>query len=475
LPRLVQELQIGGTRPATEIRIRYVTLFRRAKVACSAVVFAAALGYSATPAAAEAFLLIEADSGRVLQAENATYPWYPASVTKLMTAYVTLKAVKSGRIALDTPFTVSANALSQAPTKMGFKVGTVVTVDNALKMLMVKSANDMAVVLAEGVSGSVEGFSDEMNASARRLGMSQTSYVNPNGLPADGQITSARDLGMLARAIYREMPEYAYFWSLPGIKFGRRTMRNYNRLIDLYPGADGMKTGFICASGFNLVASATRGNRRLIAVVLGAPSASVRTYKAAKLLEQGFSNNRLTWLMPTLGTVDQLTPINAAPPNLREETCGKNRKRPAAEDEEVEVSANGDGSSPLSFLLSNLQSNVKVSTVLANGNPMLPAVPVFVGAVKPSSVAAAEAQESQLAGGGGKRGKKNAKAKNAGKTKVAAKPKPDAVEKPKPSAKPKPITTGAAAAGTGPKPAAKPTAAKPATQSAAKPEATSRR
>jgi D-alanyl-D-alanine carboxypeptidase len=179
--------------------------------------------------------------------------------------------------------------------------------------------------------------------------------------------------------------------------------------------------------------------------------------------------------MPTLGTVDQLVPINAAPPNQREETCGKNRKRPAAEDDEVEVSANGDGSSPLSFLLSNLQSNVKVSTVLANGNPMLPAVPVFVGAVKPSSVAAAEAQESQLAGGGGKRGKKNAKAKNAGKTKVAAKPKPDAVEKPKPSAKPKPITTGAAAAGTGPKPAAKPTAAKPATQSAAKPEATSRR
>ncbi len=482
-----------------EIRIRYVTLLRRAKLTCSAAVLAAAFGYSAAPAAAEALLLIEADSGRVLQAENATYPWYPASVTKLMTAYVTLKAVKSGRIALDTPFAVSPNALSQAPTKMGFKVGTVVTVDNALKMLMVKSANDMAVVLAEGVGGSVDGFSDEMNAAARRLGMTQTSYVNPNGLPADGQITSARDLGILARAIYRELPEYAYFWSLPGIKFGRRSMRNYNRLIDLYPGADGMKTGFICASGFNLVASATRGNRRLIAVVLGAPSASVRTYKAAKLLEQGFSNNRLTWLMPTLGTVDQLVPISAAPPNLREETCGKNRKRPAAEDEEVEVGA--DGSSPLAFLLSNLQSNVKVSSVLANGNPMLPPVDVFVGAVKPSSVAAAEAQESQLAGGGGKRGKKSAKdkAKNTDKTKIAAKPKPDVAEKPEPSAKPagtktaakpasekldpaakpKPIATGAAAGGAPSKPAAKPAAAKPAakpvTQSAAKPEATSQR
>jgi D-alanyl-D-alanine carboxypeptidase len=262
-----------------------------------------------------------------------------------------------------------------------------------------------------------------------------------------------------------------------------------------------MKTGFICASGFNLVASATRGNRRLIAVVLGAPSASVRTYKAAKLLEQGFGNNRLTWLMPTLGTVDQLVPIAAAPPNLREETCGKNRKRPAAEDEEVELSG-ADGSSPLSFLLSNLQSPVKVSDVLANGNPMLPPVEVFVGTVKPSSVAAAEAQESQLVGGGPKRGKKNAKTKGAAKTKVAAKPKPDVAEKPEPapkagiktaakpaapdkaepSVKPKPIATGAHVAGTGPKPAtaAKPAAAKPAApksaaQSTAKPDSASQR
>jgi D-alanyl-D-alanine carboxypeptidase len=152
---------------------------------CQIAALAAAFGFVATPAVAEALLLIEADSGRVLQAENATYPWYPASVTKLMTAYVTLKAVKDGRISLNSPFVVSANALAQAPTKMGFRIGTIVTVDNALKMLMVKSANDMAVLLAEGVSGSVEAFADDMNAAARRLGMTQTSYVNPNGLPAD--------------------------------------------------------------------------------------------------------------------------------------------------------------------------------------------------------------------------------------------------------------------------------------------------
>src|SRR5690242_4256511 len=144
----------------------------------------------ATRAQAEAQLLIEASTGKVLHAENATYPWYPASVTKLMTTYVTLQAVKSGRIGLETLFTVSARASAQQPSKMGFKPGTTVTVDNALKMLMVKSANDIAVVLAEGVSGSVEQFADDMNAASRRLGMTQSSWVNPNGLPAEGQISS---------------------------------------------------------------------------------------------------------------------------------------------------------------------------------------------------------------------------------------------------------------------------------------------
>src|SRR5204862_1118312 len=153
-----------------------------------ALAASAATILAVAPAAAEALLLVEADSGKVLHAENATYPWYPASVTKLMTAYVTLHAAREGRIALDRLINVSANAVAQQPSKMGFKAGTQVTVDNALKMMMVKSANDMAVVLAEGVAGSIEDFSTEMNRAARRLGMTQSSFVNPNGLPADGQI-----------------------------------------------------------------------------------------------------------------------------------------------------------------------------------------------------------------------------------------------------------------------------------------------
>ncbi len=171
-----------------------------------------------------------------------------------------------------------------------------------MKMMMVKSANDIAVVLAEGVAGSIDNFAEEMNKNAQRLGMTQTHYVNPNGLPADGHVTSARDLGILARALLRDFPEYEYYLHLPAIKFGRRITANYNKLIGRYPGADGMKTGFICASGFNLVASATRNNKRLIAVVLGASSSSMRALRAAQLLERGFNSNRLAWLKPSLGT-----------------------------------------------------------------------------------------------------------------------------------------------------------------------------
>ena len=253
-----------------------------------------ATGLSARPAAAEATLIVEADSGKVLHAEHATYPWYPASTTKLMTMYLTLKAVKDRRLALDTLLTVSPNAVAQAPSKMGFQTGTTVTVDNALKMMMVKSANDISVVLAEGVSGSIEKFADDMNAASKRLGMTQSSWVNPNGLPADEQITSARDMAILARAILRELPEYEMYWHIPAIKFGRRVMRNTNGLIGRYPEADGMKTGFICASGFNVVATATRNGRKLIVVVFGSRSGAVRSEKAAQLFEKGFNSGGLS-------------------------------------------------------------------------------------------------------------------------------------------------------------------------------------
>jgi D-alanyl-D-alanine carboxypeptidase len=391
------------------------------------------------PALADATLVVEADSGRVLHAEHATYPWYPASTTKLMTMYLTLKAVKDGRLSMDTLLTVSPNAVAQAPSKMGFAAGTQVTVDNALKMLMVKSANDMAVVLAEGVSGSIEKFADDMNAASRRLGMTQSSWVNPNGLPADEQITSARDMAILARVILRELPEYELYWHIPSIRFGRRVMRNTNSLIGRYPEADGMKTGFICASGFNVVATATRGGRKLIVVVFGSRSGMVRSEKAAQLFERGFSAGGLGWLMPSFGTVEGLQPVAAAPPNLRDEMCGKHRRRPASEDDDSEtmqaLNANVDPSSAYAGTLQNFRGRATTGPLLGPLQASVP-IPVWTG-LRPGAQ-----QATQVAEGRAKKKRGTAVARTAPAAKPDAKP---ATAETKPEAKP--ATANASAGG----------------------------
>ncbi|MFY9955665.1 MAG: serine hydrolase [Bradyrhizobium sp.] len=417
---------------------------------------------------AEARLVIEADSGRVLEAENATVPWYPASVTKLMTAYVTLKAIKDGKITLDTLFTVSPVAASQSPSKMGFRPGTQVTVDNALKMMLVKSANDMAVVLAEGVGGSVDGFSAQMNQAAQKLGMTQTSYVNPNGLPADGQITSARDLAILARAIIHDLPEYEYFVHIPSIRYGRKITQNFNRLIGRYPGADGFKTGFICASGYNLVASATRDGKRLIAVVLGASSGTMRAVRAAQLLDRGFANNGLAWLRPSLGIVNNLVPIDASPPNLRDEMCGGRHHKPASDEDDAGIVASNAGTSNsgetgVTFFAAGLQAPLpKPSEWLAASPAPSEPIPVYTGPTKSGAAliaAVASDSEKQTT----RRGKRS---------RVAAK-RPDASAEAKSDARPpvrhangRPDAKPAAA--TEAKPAKPKTAAKP-----SKPKSTS--
>lgn len=442
------------------------------------IVVVAALGVVAPRVAhAEALLLVEADTGKVLQADNATMPWYPASVTKMMTAYATLKAVKDGTLSLDTLLTVSPVAASQAPSKMGLRPGTQVTVENALAMMLVKSANDMAVVLAEGVGGSIDGFSAIMNQHAQQLGMTQTSYVNPNGLPADGQITSARDLAILARAIIRDLPEYEYFYHIPAIRYGRRVTNNFNHLIGRYPGADGFKTGFICASGYNLVGSATRNGKRLIAVVLGSSSGHMRAVRAAQLLERGFANNGLAWLRPSLGTVDNLVPIDASPPNLRDEMCGGKRHKPASdEDEDITASNTGGasvGETAVTFFTAGLQPPMpKPSELLAAGPATAEPMVVYTGPKKTgAALIAAVAVDSE----------KQTTPRRGKKTRVAAK-KPDAAAEPKAEAKdvksdskpePKPAARHASAKPDGAaKPAEKPVAAadKPASKPA-KPKA----
>ena len=234
-------------------------------------------------------LLVDADSGAVLYEDHATQPWFPASLTKLMTVYVALKAVRDHRIAADAPLLVSARASAMPPSKMGFRPGTYVPLDAALKILMVKSANDVAVTVAEGISGSVEGFAAEMNAAAASLGLQQSHFVNPNGLPNPEHYSSARDLAILARALYQTFPEQAGLFSIGALEVNGRIIANHNNLLGRYPGVDGMKTGFTCAAGFNVVASATQGGRKLIAVILGAPNVSLRTIKAAALFDRGFA------------------------------------------------------------------------------------------------------------------------------------------------------------------------------------------
>jgi len=408
----------GAERPDRVYRMK-----PRQPVSCRTAMLAAATcavaALSCAPAAAEALLVIEADTGKVLHADHATTPWYPASITKIMTAYVALRAVKEGRMTLESLLKVSANAAAMPPTKMGFPPGTTVTLENALKMLMVKSANDIAVVVAEGVGGSVEGFSDLMNSNARRIGMTQSSFVNPHGLPADQQITSARDMAMLARTVLREFPEYNYFWSLPGIRLGKRIYRNHNNLMGRYEGTDGMKTGFICASGFNVVATATRNGKRLIAVVLGSPSPAVRAVKAAQLFERGFAVRPLSWLTPGLGQVDALQPTNIDPPNLRDTMCGKGRRRPPSEEAENDPLSDVAADSPYAVFLSTLRGsgNAAAGSLLTDvrlGEP----VRVYTGPPNaPSEVAPAEAKTKGKS--------KVAKAKKSGESKATAKANTD--------------------------------------------------
>jgi D-alanyl-D-alanine carboxypeptidase len=245
----------------------------------------AALG---TPAAAGPTLLFDAADGRILYAEDRDDQWHPASLTKIMTAYVTFEAIKEGKLTTASRIACSELANSQSPSKVGLPVGADMSVETALQTLIVKSANDVAIMLAEAVSGSHEAFVERMNATADRLGMTRTKFANANGLPAPDQVTTARDLAKLAAAVVRDYPEYAYLWSMLEVKLGKIRLRSHNGLLTNYPGADGIKTGFICDSGFNVVASATREGRRLIAVVLGEATGGDRTLRAANLLEHGF-------------------------------------------------------------------------------------------------------------------------------------------------------------------------------------------
>ncbi|MCB1476715.1 MAG: D-alanyl-D-alanine carboxypeptidase [Rhodobiaceae bacterium] len=288
---------------------------------------------AAGPAFARPALVIDAATGEVLHSHEATRLWYPASITKVMTTYVALSAVRSGRISMDTQLTVTQRALNEPPSKTGMPVGSTLSLEQALRIIMVKSANDTAVTIAEGVGGSVESFVAEMNRTARALGMRDTNYVNPNGLPDSGQITTARDQALLAQAIYRDFPRYTFLFSLDNVKIGGRTFRNHNSLIGRYPGADGLKTGFICDSGFNLVASVQRNGRRLIGVVFGAENTKIREDVMVALIESGFDNSGGLLFRSRKATAESLPSTGQPPFVMRDHVCGPKKQRTAVSGE----------------------------------------------------------------------------------------------------------------------------------------------
>lgn len=273
------------------------------------------LGALSAPASANPTLLFELNTGKVLAHEDAFKRWYPASLTKIMTAYVAFRAIEAGEVALDSPIRMTRNAVNQPPSKMGFKVGQVMRLDNALKMMMIKSANDVAMAIGENIGGTQADFAKRMNAEAARLGMSGTHFVNPNGLFSPEQYTTARDMALLVTALRRDFPQYNAWYGIEGLAFGKTRIPNYNLLVGRYPGADGMKTGFVCESGFNLIGTATRNGRTLAAVVFGEKNGLARAETVAKVLDAGFATQGQG--SATIGTLapygDTQTPTDLRP------------------------------------------------------------------------------------------------------------------------------------------------------------------
>lgn len=239
-----------------------------------------------------AAIVVDAESGEVLFARHADSRRYPASITKVMTLYLTFEALAEGKVKLDDVLTVSPHAASQPPSKLGLAAGQTISLDDAMRATAVRSANDMAVALAEHIGGSEARFTAQMTLKARELGMTQTRYVNANGLPDARQLTSARDLAILARAIMRDYPQYYRYFGLHDWAYNGRDYRNTNGLLRGGNGYDGMKTGYTNASGYNLAASAVRDGRRIITIVLGGRSTASRNAHVAALMDTGFEVER---------------------------------------------------------------------------------------------------------------------------------------------------------------------------------------
>ncbi|MDT8274705.1 MAG: D-alanyl-D-alanine carboxypeptidase family protein [Roseomonas mucosa] len=262
--------------------------------------FALVSGWGATilgivPAAAQigsdryASIVIDARSDQALSAANADEPRYPASLTKMMTLYLLFEALRDGRMTLDSRMVMSAEAASQSPSKLGIPPGSSISVEQAILALVTLSANDVAWMIGETLGGSNDRFAQMMTQKARQIGMTNTVFRNANGLPDFQQVTTARDMAALGRRLYIDFPNRYHYFSTPEFRYGGRRVRSHNRMIGTYEGVDGIKTGFISASGFNIVTSAQRQGQRLVVAVFGGSTWVERDRHAAALLDDGFA------------------------------------------------------------------------------------------------------------------------------------------------------------------------------------------
>jgi D-alanyl-D-alanine carboxypeptidase len=262
--------------------------------------------------ARHAAIIIDADNGNVLHEVEATQSWYPASLTKLMTLYMTFDALKSGQINLHDNMTASSHASQQPQSKLGLRSGERLSVEDAILAIITRSANDASVVLAEHLGGTEENFAADMTAKAHSLGMYNTHFMNATGLPNDWQVTTSRDMALLAWKAQRNFPEYYHYFGAHGFNFKGTELRGINKFTANYPGAEGMKTGFTCGSGFNLIGAAHQNGKHLIGVVMGGMTSKERYQLMMQKMDAGFAN--LDGADPTRNITTMPTGSAGSPP-----------------------------------------------------------------------------------------------------------------------------------------------------------------
>jgi D-alanyl-D-alanine carboxypeptidase len=342
------------------------------------------------PSWATPLLLADRATLEVLYAEDAGQAWHPASLTKLMTAYVTFEEIAQGNVSLDTPVTISRKAFNQAPSKSGLPVDSAITLKDALYILIVKSANDVAMAIAETVGGSEENFVIKMNDVARRMGLSGTHFTNPHGLHDPAQVTTARDLAILALYIEQSFPQYMPMFSTGVVNLGKAKLESNNGLLKGFAGTTGMKTGYVCASGLNIVATVDRNGRRLLAVVLGGSSGRERNERAADLFLKALSGQ----LRPNGQTLLTLpNAVGNAPVDMRPLICGKDAATYVKAQEAAFPMGLKDQPSFLNDVVAQREYTAvdlgRIRTGIALPRPRPAHVPMFQAAV-PTSVPAIE-------------------------------------------------------------------------------------